>query len=84
MMIVKGMSYALNNPCKEILYQVRTRINSLPSRPHPWPWSVFESPNFARSLLTLSNSNASLGSIPWAKEDARLQALSSQMPLQIA
>jgi ATP:ADP antiporter, AAA family len=22
MMIVKGMSYALNNPCKEILYQV--------------------------------------------------------------
>jgi hypothetical protein len=23
MMIVKGMSYALNNPCKEILYQVR-------------------------------------------------------------
>lgn len=22
MMVIKGMSYALNNPCKEILYQV--------------------------------------------------------------
>lgn len=26
MMVIKGMSYALNNPTKEILYQVRTSI----------------------------------------------------------
>lgn len=34
MMIVKGMSYALNNPCKEILYQVTS--NSVKFKCKSW------------------------------------------------
>ena len=50
MMVIKGMSYALNNPTKEILYQVYLILNVLHS--HHYNFKKNSMNNFEYLFLT--------------------------------